>query len=165
MGNALCPLLRPGRGYYTEEARHYGGRHGGFDGSDDDGPKQPTLSSSEVNRLPIEEFASPAEMRTWRVATLVAELKRARRNSPADRSVLDGPMPLEKDELVEAALFARGGESGARCNICFDDYESGDGLRVLPCGHRFHIECVDHWLRSKSLKCPLCNHDARSRWR
>ena len=42
-----------------------------------------------------------------------------------------------------------------------EDYEKEDGLRVLPCGHRFHVECVDRWLRSKAADCPLCNHDAR----
>ena len=63
--------------------------------------------------------------------------------------------------LVDAVLAARGGESGTQCFVCFEDYEKEDGLRVLPCGHRFHVECVDRWLRSKAADCPLCNHDAR----
>ena len=74
-------------------------------------------------------------------------------------------MPLEKEELVAALRFARGGDTGLyHCNICLSDYEEGDAYRVLPCGHRFHIECVDKWLRSTSLRCPLCNHDTRERW-
>ena len=129
MGNMLCPPIRPGRGYYTERARrHYGDHHQQGAASDfDEDSRKPKLSASEINHLPIEEFASPKDLMRWSVSELMAELKRARRNSPADRSVLDGPMPLEKVELVEAVQFARGGESGARCNICFDDYETGDG--------------------------------------
>ena len=45
-----------------------------------------------MNHLPIEEYATPQEMMRWSVSQLMAELKRARRNSPADRSVLEaGP--------------------------------------------------------------------------
>lgn len=129
MGNVLCPPIRPEHSYYTEGA---GQRYGGHASArvrttDDEDSKHPKLSSSEINHLPIEEFHLPKEMMRWSVSQLRAELNRARRNSPADRSVLDGPMPLEKAELVEAVQFARGGESGARCNICFDEYETGDG--------------------------------------
>ena len=70
-------------------------------------------------------------------------------------------MPLEKKELVDAVLLARGGESGQTCNVCFDDFESGDGLRVLPCGHRFHVECVDKWLRSQRPAVPLSSQPRR----
>ncbi|PNH09681.1 hypothetical protein TSOC_003693 [Tetrabaena socialis] len=35
-------------------------------------------------------------------------------------------------------------------------------LRVLRCGHRFHVECVDKWFLSSTdysrvPACPLCN--------
>ena len=115
--------------------------------------------------MPAVGNATAEEMLEWRVSQLKDELRRARLNSPADRSNRDAPMPLEKKELVDAVLLARGGESGQTCNVCFDDFESGDGLRVLPCGHRFHVECVDKWLRSQSLRCPLCNHDATKLFR
>ena len=114
--------------------------------------------------MAIEEFHDDATLRAWPVKRLMEELKQARRNAPVDKSILEGPMPLEKEELVAALRFARGGGTGRTCNICITDYEEGDSYRVLPCGHRFHIECVDKWLRSTSLRCPLCNHDTRERW-
>ncbi|KAJ1835502.1 hypothetical protein LPJ63_001054 [Coemansia sp. RSA 2711] len=50
----------------------------------------------------------------------------------------------------------------ATCIVCIDDFVVGSKMRILPCGHNFHIECIDPWLTSKSSLCPLCKHDARS---
>ena len=44
------------------------------------------------------------------------------------------------------------------CAICMQDYKVDDELRILPCGHEFHCECVDKWLPMKKI-CPLCRHD------
>ncbi|CAK9136193.1 unnamed protein product [Ilex paraguariensis] len=42
------------------------------------------------------------------------------------------------------------------CSICLADYKGSDMLRLLPdCGHLFHLECVDPWLR-RNPTCPVC---------
>lgn len=41
------------------------------------------------------------------------------------------------------------------CPICTDDFVKGQDLRVLPCNHQFHPECVDPWLVNVSGTCPL----------
>ena len=43
----------------------------------------------------------------------------------------------------------------ACCCICLNNYEVSQPLRVLPCGHHFHKECVDEWLLVNST-CPTC---------
>ncbi|KAJ9270117.1 hypothetical protein DTO212C5_3856 [Paecilomyces variotii] len=45
------------------------------------------------------------------------------------------------------------------CPICTDDFVKGQDLRVLPCNHQFHPECVDPWLVNVSGTCPLCRID------
>ncbi|KAF2852383.1 hypothetical protein T440DRAFT_553774 [Plenodomus tracheiphilus IPT5] len=47
------------------------------------------------------------------------------------------------------------------CSICTEDFEKGQDLRVLPCNHKFHPECVDPWLLNVSGTCPLCRVDLR----
>ncbi|KAL3731885.1 hypothetical protein ACJRO7_028705 [Eucalyptus globulus] len=45
---------------------------------------------------------------------------------------------------------------GCSCSICLGEYEESDVLRLLPeCGHFFHMECVDPWLRLHAT-CPVC---------
>ncbi|KAK7343957.1 hypothetical protein VNO77_13107 [Canavalia gladiata] len=44
------------------------------------------------------------------------------------------------------------------CSICLADYKDSEWLRLLPdCGHSFHKECIDMWLRL-NLSCPMCRN-------
>lgn len=53
---------------------------------------------------------------------------------------------------------------GVVCDICLNDYKAHDNLRTIPCLHRFHVRCIDKWLK-KSSKCPMCRSDLRkSKW-
>ena len=52
-----------------------------------------------------------------------------------------------------------GAEDDTTCCICFGEYEDGEMLRPLHCGHTFHRKCIDSWLRLQS-KCPVCRQPA-----
>ncbi|KAJ6659139.1 hypothetical protein lerEdw1_019442 [Lerista edwardsae] len=41
------------------------------------------------------------------------------------------------------------------CAICLDRFHKNQCLRVLPCLHEFHRDCVDPWLLLQQT-CPLC---------
>jgi hypothetical protein len=47
------------------------------------------------------------------------------------------------------------------CSICTEDFSKGEEVRVLPCNHKFHPDCVDPWLLNVSGTCPLCRIDLR----
>lgn len=46
-------------------------------------------------------------------------------------------------------------EDPTKCLICQCEYEADECVRQLPCGHEFHMGCVDQWL-SGSKTCPVC---------
>ncbi|XP_019427146.1 PREDICTED: RING-H2 finger protein ATL70-like [Lupinus angustifolius] len=42
------------------------------------------------------------------------------------------------------------------CSICLGDFKESDMLTLLPgCGHLYHLNCVNPWLRLHST-CPIC---------
>ena len=47
-------------------------------------------------------------------------------------------------------------EKSITCTICLNDFELLNDIRILPCSHSFHRECIDTWFKI-SLKCPNCN--------
>jgi hypothetical protein len=63
------------------------------------------------------------------------------------------------DETAIVALPRREvapGDPAADCAVCITELAAGEDARLLPrCGHSFHVDCVDMWLRSHST-CPLC---------
>ncbi|RYP56025.1 hypothetical protein DL771_012189 [Monosporascus sp. 5C6A] len=53
------------------------------------------------------------------------------------------------------------GDEHVGCSICTEDFTVGEDVRVLPCDHKFHPQCVDPWLINVSGTCPLCRLDLR----
>ncbi|KAI3846885.1 hypothetical protein MKX03_016541 [Papaver bracteatum] len=48
----------------------------------------------------------------------------------------------------------------AVCSICLGKYADNEELRVLPCSHFFHVDCVDKWLKMNAT-CPLCKRGVK----
>lgn len=50
--------------------------------------------------------------------------------------------------------------SYTECAICLCEFEAGDEITALPCGHVFHLTgCVREWLRNHARTCPTCRAD------
>ena len=47
------------------------------------------------------------------------------------------------------------------CNICLENFEVGNILRILECNHEFHENCIITWLKSNNT-CPICRHELES---
>lgn len=72
--------------------------------------------------------------------------------SPVDDHPKYSPELLDKLDINDD-------DDNVTCPVCFEDFEDGQVLRVLPCKHRFHATCVDPWLLNSSSHCPMCRVD------
>ena len=140
------------------------GREEDGDDDEDSGPlsNEGVLSAKIIGALPLEKVeGKSALLKRWSVKELAREVKANQTSKcPHSKAKFKGPPPLEKEELVEVVLSLRG---DPMCSVCFEQFVEDEYVRVLPCGHRYHIECVDRWLASKSIRCPICQHPADER--
>jgi len=53
-------------------------------------------------------------------------------------------------------------EEPEECCLCLEIFSENDLLRLLPCRHAFHKDCVDRWFASRRYmprSCPLCKRN------
>ena len=65
---------------------------------------------------------------------------------------------LSPRQIIETSKVAKAKDNDGECSICIDDFQIGQKMRVLNCGHRFHLFCIDVWLMQHT-SCPLCKAD------
>lgn len=41
------------------------------------------------------------------------------------------------------------------CGVCMEPYALDEERKYLPCGHKFHSDCIDQWLSKESNCCPI----------
>ena len=51
-------------------------------------------------------------------------------------------------------------DEGEECPVCKEAYVVQEEVKCMPCRHRFHIDCLDPWLKMKS-NCPVCRFELK----
>ncbi len=74
------------------------------------------------------------------------------------------PTTLQPTLPLEGQVTVVGTDLENECAICLELFDAGQQVRLLDCGHYYHLKCVDPWLRT-GKKCPKCNGRARARAR
>ena len=46
------------------------------------------------------------------------------------------------------------------CCICLEPFQPNSQVKILPCAHGFHDECIAPWMQSHDL-CPVCRTSIR----
>lgn len=59
----------------------------------------------------------------------------------------------------DAADYVNEEKDDTKCCICQEEYVDGDEVGRLQCVHKFHVLCIEDWLRLKNW-CPFCKESA-----
>ncbi|CAO2199538.1 unnamed protein product [Urochloa humidicola] len=87
--------------------------------------------------------------------------RRATMSAAAAADNIGGEHGMSADAIAALPTFVFAPADGEPapemdCPVCLGQVEAGEKVRRLPkCGHSFHAECVDAWLRAHST-CPMC---------
>jgi E3 ubiquitin-protein ligase RNF13 len=122
------------------------GAHGGLTEALLRGEEEGGMSAAELRALPVVIHEPPP---------------RRHRPSPSGGSNNDeGDIETGSTSSGDSPRGPKGGGTLKTCAVCIEDYADGDKQRVLPCQHRFHMECIDQWLSARRPLCPICKWDA-----
>ncbi|PON73380.1 43kDa postsynaptic protein [Parasponia andersonii] len=70
-----------------------------------------------------------------------------------------GAPPASKSAVMELPTVVVGmGDEALVCAICKDTVNVGEMAKRLPCGHRYHGDCIVPWLGSRN-SCPVCRFE------
>lgn len=71
-------------------------------------------------------------------------------------SVVSKKLSRREIQRFPTKAFQSASNAGnTQCQICFCDYAEGEKLRMLPCFHNYHVQCIDRWLKDNAT-CPIC---------
>lgn len=99
----------------------------------------------------VESFMS--DNPTYEDLIQLADLLGPARLPTVTQEAIDSHIPIVKyTQQVKQSMV--GNTEG--CQVCLDNYQSEDYVRVLECHHGFHKDCIDKWLTEGQNRCPLC---------
>lgn len=70
-----------------------------------------------------------------------------------ESAATSAPQPASSSQLERVYYSAE------ECPICLCNFEDGERVRLLPCKHLFHAQCIDPWLIQVKRYCPSCRSD------
>ncbi|KAH9362781.1 hypothetical protein HPB48_015256 [Haemaphysalis longicornis] len=113
-------------------------------------------SSGTAQAPPTGRTTGTSRCPSRRLSLLQAEIRRA---FAVFARATDIPFSMPRSEIEElpAYRFNPGANDSdeVMCVVCLCHFRAQELVRVLPCSHEFHAECVDKWLESNS-RCPVC---------
>jgi len=77
-----------------------------------------------------------------------------------DNNIIKKGLTKTQLEKFRIRTFITSTESTQPCSICMSDFEMGERLRKIKCGHEFHVSCIDTWLK-ENITCPVCKKELR----
>jgi hypothetical protein len=75
-----------------------------------------------------------------------------------------GPPPASAEaihQLPNISVDENDGDNGKYCGVCCEQHLNGATCLRMPCGHLYHVQCLEPWLQ-KHCTCPVCRYEIAS---
>ena len=69
-------------------------------------------------------------------------------------------LPKEKFDKLPTEKFSKYKFKDDKCIICQYEFKANEMLKVLPCKHCFHPDCIEEWLKNQKA-CPYCKTEVK----
>ncbi|CAG8794078.1 20149_t:CDS:2, partial [Cetraspora pellucida] len=89
-------------------------------------------------------FVAQTEYRDLKSLSLIAKAPRQRRKQDIT--------PQQVVDNLPTKIFYRSKRQDnepQECVICLEDFVDEVELKIMPCKHEYHVECIDSWLKTK----------------
>ena len=108
------------------------------------GLKAQQMTQADVDALPLTRYTP----------------SKGKPNLPLPSESLNKPDPLAPPSTASAP--SPSDYNQPHCPICLDEFiPSSTNVRVLPCNHIYHPDCIDHYLLTASTLCPICKNNSK----
>lgn len=108
--------------------------------------RQRNMRERMQSRLCVAAKRAVSKLPTKTVPDLPKTTKKIKKSAP--------PIP-DNDSTCSSCSS---NEDADFCPVCLDLYKPREVIRILPCKHEFHKNCVDPWLFDHRT-CPMCKLD------
>lgn len=102
--------------------------------------------SSQMLGVPNTTMSFPSQIGPGYInqTSQIHQLQQIQNSFPVKRISLEQPqIPNQRESYL----------SRDTCTICIN---SGTNIRLMPCSHQFHVNCLTTWLNRRKT-CPNCN--------
>lgn len=102
----------------------------------------------------LHEFLCSVDINAMSYDALLS-LEEAMGRAPSSTPAIDPTAIAALPRRGVEAPFSSLASSQPRCVICQELFASDDDVRVLPCGHDYHFDCIKQWI-PRSNSCCVC---------
>lgn len=113
------------------------------------------LGPQAVAKIPTVIFHAPTRTDSSQVTSTSSPTKTEKKPGALSRFQPIAPLRYFRLAFGRPVDKKGGLERATSCSICTEDFFEGAELRLLPCGHVFHLACIDPWLQTRARTCPM----------
>lgn len=112
-------------------------------------------TAGEISRLPVYSYRGSA------VRGARASDTSSSSSSSSSLSSSSSSSSSAADSSCRCSDAEDSDDPRVKCHVCLEPFVVGESLKLLPCFHQFHADCIDRWLVERAV-CPVCKTSIRS---